>query len=356
MPPPMHGAAQMGQYIHDSELINNTFDCRYLNPSASANVKDVGKLSFRKIGFLFFFLREINKIISKWHPDLVYITPSSWDWGFYRDFITVLFLKKHHCRIVAHFHNKGVRSFENRWYNKLLYRSFFNGISTIFLSERLVPEFKQFLNLEKVYICPNGIKSNVMSTRRDLKLSKPFEIMFLSNMMQEKGVYVLLETCKKLVDAGADFKCSFIGKWADITENAFSKKVNEYGLKNYVVAHGPKYGIEKRPFFETADLLVFPTFYHGETFGLVLLEAMDFSLPVIGTDVGGIPDVIEDGKTGFVVPPKDSQSLTDKILFLINHKDLAFQMGQDGRRAYLSKYTYEIFEKNMHDILCNCLK
>ena len=53
MPPPVHGAAMMGKYIHDSKLINETFECRYINPSASSNIKEVGKLNIGKFFFLF---------------------------------------------------------------------------------------------------------------------------------------------------------------------------------------------------------------------------------------------------------------------------------------------------------------
>lgn len=53
MPPPVHGAAMMGKYIHDSKLINETFECRYINPSASSNIKEVGKLNIGKFFFSF---------------------------------------------------------------------------------------------------------------------------------------------------------------------------------------------------------------------------------------------------------------------------------------------------------------
>ncbi len=357
MPPPMHGAAQMGQYIHDSELINSSFDCKYLNPSASDNVKDVGRLSFKKIFFLFSFIHKIYKIVNKWHPDLVYITPTSDRWGFYRDYLNVLLLKYMKCHIIAHFHNKADKSFRKKWYNRYLYRSFFNGINTIFLSKRLLPQFEEYLNEDTTYICPNGIKTNIGEFKeRKNDVSKPFQILFLSNMMEEKGVYVLLDACKNLKKANVDFRCDFIGKWADITESRFNERVEHYGLKHCVNAHGPIYGEEKRAFFENAELLVFPTFHHGETFGLVLLEAMDFSLPVIGTNEGGIPDIIDDGKTGFVIPTKDPESLAKKILFFIEHRDIAAQMGIEGRKKYLKDYTYNVFEKNIYLIFSECLK
>ena len=52
LPPPVHGASMMGKYIHDSPLVNHSFDCRFINLSASANVDEVGKLSLRKVIFL----------------------------------------------------------------------------------------------------------------------------------------------------------------------------------------------------------------------------------------------------------------------------------------------------------------
>ena len=49
MPPPVHGAAMVGQWIHDSKIINNEFDCYYINPSVSSNISEVGKIKFIKI-------------------------------------------------------------------------------------------------------------------------------------------------------------------------------------------------------------------------------------------------------------------------------------------------------------------
>lgn len=58
MPPPVHGAAMMGQYVHDSDLINEKFECHYINPSLSSSVGDVGKFSLKKLLiFLELFLK-----------------------------------------------------------------------------------------------------------------------------------------------------------------------------------------------------------------------------------------------------------------------------------------------------------
>ncbi len=356
MPPPMHGAAQMGQYIHDSKLINDSFECRYINPSASENVNEVGRLRLKKIKFMFYFLGHIRKTLDEFQPDLVYLTPSSWDWGFYRDYITVTLLKSKGCRIVSHFHNKGVKKFEDRWFNKLLYRSFFKDLYVIFLSNKLSPEFKDYIEKDKLFICPNGIKSNCESfVNHTVDNSKPFHFLFLSNMMEEKGVYVLLDACKILKEKNYNFFCTFVGKWSDVTKLNFVQKVTENGLDNLVSAVGAKYDKEKIDYYQNSHCFVFPTYYHGECFPLVLLEAMSYGLPCISTPEGGILDIIDDGINGFIVNQKDSFSLSQKMECLLTNKSLVDNMSTQATDKFYTEYTYEIFENNMYSILSKCL-
>ncbi len=356
MPPPMHGAAQVGQYIYDSKLINESFNCRYINPSASESVQEVGKLSFRKIKFLISFLKQVSKEIDGYHPNLIYITPSSWDWGFYRDYILVMLLKKKGCKIIAHFHNKGVKKFEEKWYNKMLYRSFFKDIFVIFLSNKLVPEFRPYLSDKQIFVCQNGVKTNAVEFKGYGKEKKPpFKFLFLSNMMEEKGVYILLEACKILKEKKYIFNCTFVGNWSDITESSFKKKVTEYNLENNVFAVGAKYGKEKNEFFENSQCFVFPTYYHGECFPLVLLEAMHYGLPCISTAEGGILDIIDDGRNGFIVKQKDPSSLAQKMEYLLNHISLVEIMSTNARVKFEEEYSYEIFERKIYGILSKCL-
>ena len=75
----------------------------------------------------------------------------------------------------------------------------------------------------------------------------------------------------------------------------------------------------KSKVFENLPVLpLFSTFYHNECFPLVLLEAMEHGLPCISTTEGGIPGIVDDGKTGFLVPKHDVAVLADKILLLLN--------------------------------------
>lgn len=113
----------------------------------------------------------------------------------------------------------------------------------------------------------------------------------------------------------------------------------------------------KSKVFENPPVLpLFSTFYHNECFSLVLLEAMEHGLPCISTTEGGIPGIIDDGKTCFLVPKHDVAVLADKILLLLNDSGLRSNMGTVGREKFEKEFTLEVFEKRMVEILSNNVK
>lgn len=126
------------------------------------------------------------------------------------------------------------------------------------------------------------------------------------------------------------------------------------GVKLTMVNYwGRKYNNDKEVYWENADLFVFPTL--NEAFGLVLLEAMEHGLPCIGTDEGGINDIIDNGKTGFIVPSGDAESLSVSIGKLLIDSSMREKMGESGRIVFEQRYTQEVFEENMLQILNRAL-
>ena len=118
--------------------------------------------------------------------------------------------------------------------------------------------------------------------------------------------------------------------------------------------HGKKHNEEKEAFFENADIFIFTTL--NETLGLVLLEAMEHALPCIATDEGGISDIVDDGKTGFIVSKRNANILADKIEYLLIHPEERMRMGKNGYRKFNDKFTLRKFEEPMADILNDCLE
>jgi len=91
--------------------------------------------------------------------------------------------------------------------------------------------------------------------------------------------------------------------------------------------------------YRKASIFVMPSYY--ETFGISAMEAMAFGLPVVATRAGGLSEVVEDGVTGFLVPPGDSQAVAEAIIRLLRDQNLRRRMGEAGRKRVLDEFTVD---------------
>ncbi|CAM4099432.1 glycosyltransferase [Zobellia roscoffensis] len=355
LPPPVHGASVVGKQIQDSSLINIRFKTTYINMSASTNVADVGNVSFKKILFLIRNWWECVTTVISLRPALCYITPTSDGWGFYRDFLLVQTLKIFNVKIILHFHNKGSKDWNSKKVNRTLLKTFFKKVKIILLGKELYPEKAPFIEEKDVFYCPNGMPA-LSNKKGSRDKNEPIRFLYLSNMMETKGVFELLEACYILKEKGYQFICDYVGGYKDVTESTFKEKVKELNLTGHVTAHGPKYGDDKKEFFDQADVFVFPTFYHGECFPLVLIEAMDYSLPCITTDNGAIPSLVNDGETGFCIAQKSASALSQKMIWFIENPDERHTMGDMARKRFENYFTIQKFEQNMTSIFEECIK
>ena len=297
-------------------------------------------------------LVSVFRYVRQVKPRLVYITPNSCGGAFYKDFFVVQLLKCMQCQVVVHYHNKGVAKRQNNWFDDKLYKAFFSRLKVILLAESLFSDVQKYVKRNNVFICPNGIPETLEVEAHDERHNAVPRLLFLSNLHEEKGVLVLLDALKILKDRNYSFVCDLVGgETVEINAARFDNEVKLRGLMSQVVYHGKKYGKDKAAFFEQANIFVFPTFYYNETFGLVNLEAMEYKLPIVTTDEGGIPDVVKNGENGLIAKKKDAVSLADCMEKLLEDKDLREKMGEDGYRKFKSNFTLNVFEARIAEVL-----
>ena len=369
LPPPVHGASMVGKYIRDSRLINSEFDCHYVNLTTAASLEDIGKGGVRKLWAFCRKLKEIYLAIRRTRPDVVYVTPNTAKGPFYKDFVIVEWCKWWSGkRTILHFHNKGVATRQDRWLDNRLYRRFFRHTEVILLGEPLYEDVRKYVAREHVHFCANGIEeatkrwgyetersSYETLTLRNAGATKReggARILFLSNLLIEKGVLELLDALVILKERGREFVCDFVGgETAEMDAAKFQQEVATRGLERLAVYHGKRYGEEKEAFFQRADIFCFPTFYHNECFPLVLLEAMQHGLPCISTNEGAISCIIDDGVTGLVVERHHTEQLAEKLEWLLTHPQDCDRMGAAGRVKFEREFTLERFEQRFTEVL-----
>ena len=345
LPPPCHGAAEMGRLIRKSARVNEAFETRYVNLSASQSIEEVGRFAWKKLTVLFRLLRQVRKEVREWKPDLVYLTPSSTMPGLLKDVLVKRCVER--AKVVLHFHNKGVAERQGRLLDNFLYHRLFRRARVILLSPRLYPDMQKYVPAERVSFCPNGIAVPEIPRREEPV--RP-HLLFLSNLIRSKGVPVLLDACKILQDEGLDFDCELVGKETeDYSAASLDAEIHEKGLAGRVRYAGPKYGTDKWSALSGADIFVFPSGL--DCFPLVLLEAMAAGLPVVTTDEGAIPDIVRDGENGFICPVHDPQSVADAIRKLLMDSSLRKEMGACGHRRFLEAFTADVFESRLVGIL-----
>lgn len=354
LPPAVHGVSIVGELIKKSKIINNSFEARYINLLVSRSIDETGKTKFLKLWrFFVSWFKLLFELIKK-KPTLCYFALSNSGTAFYKDVALVSLLKLFRVKTVFHIHSKGIKKNESSSINNSLYKYVFKESSVIILSKYLYDDIKTFVSMEQVYVCPNGvkdiIKNNVPKPENKLGYMK---ILFLSNLIVLKGVFILIEACEILRRRGYNFSCDFVGGEGDVSSHQFKKEVEKRGLTETVKYLGKRYGEDKNKVYQSADIFVLPTM--NDCFPLVLLEAMQYGLPAISTVEGGIPDIVENNVTGFMVDQNNPVDLADKLELLMNNDTLRKKMGRAARARYEEKFTLQAFETKLQGILTELL-
>ncbi|SMC79205.1 glycosyltransferase family 4 protein [Pedobacter nyackensis] len=166
-----------------------------------------------------------------------------------------------------------------------------------------------------------------------INLIKPgiLKIGILANITREKGYFDLIDLSKELESMGIAHQFTYAG--IDKLNGAFEAELEKNGLSDKFEYMG--YIKKKKTFFDQIDLFLLPSYLEGMP--TVILEAMAFKKPVISTTVGGIPELIDNGKNGYLCPPGNIKCFAQSIESVYHGKSVSFQEECEQRLKEFSK-------------------
>ena len=168
--------------------------------------------------------------------------------------------------------------------------------------------------------------------------SGTFKICFIKEHKPVYGGDILIKALSKVARAVPYVRLSMVGHENEYTTHLKSL-VSKFNLERQVSFKGFINHKEVPSLISEHHLLVMPSISEG--FGVVAAEAAACGRPVVATYVGGIPEIVIDGKTGLLVPPNDSDALADAIIKLANDANLCHKMGQAGHEFVKEHFKWE---------------
>ena len=189
---------------------------------------------------------------------------------------------------------------------------------------------------------------DTMKSRKTLNLPRNRKIvMTIGNLLPIKGQKYLIEAINRIIKKRADIFCVIIGDGK--LEKSLTNLISKFGLQEYVILVGKKPHNEIPAWINACDIFVIPSL--KESGPVVLFEALACGKPVIGTEVGVIPEILEEHRLGSMIPPGNSKVLATNIL-----KALKTDWSSEFIQDYVQKFTWKNISDEILNIYSNILK
>ncbi len=183
-------------------------------------------------------------------------------------------------------------------------------------------------------------------------------ILYVGRLIKWKGVHILIQAMKLVTTHIPDASLVIVGYGGCM--GRLQDMVNELHLSSMIIFTGRVSNKELSTWYQKASVFVLPSIsVEGQTEGLgvVLLEAMAAGVPVIGSNIGGIPDIIEDGINGLLVPPEDPKALAEAIIRILSNPDLMEEFQKTGLDIVRERFSWDViaeeFIENYREIIQN---
>lgn len=291
---------------------------------------------------------RLHRTVKELDARIVHIHTCS-GFSFYRSLVDMLAARRLDCHTVLHVHGAQFNEFFHessapaRW-------SIGWGLSradrVIALSSSWRDKLLAMAPAANVTVIENSVAPGNERAVREAGHSESCHFIILARMDQWKGIDDALEASHELAQRGVNFRLTLAGPEGTAGDAAgLIEKIRSLGIAHQVCYIGPVEGDAKTNLLESADVYLLPS--HNEGMPVSLLEALAHGLPIVGTCVGAVPEVVEDGVVGFLVPPKSPSQLAEAMATIATNVGRRAQFANAARCLAKSRFSLMRFEREL---------
>ena len=213
---------------------------------------------------------------------------------------------------------------------------------------RLLPKEKILVGRAAVTDSQRSVTRN--NTPAESQPAQTVRVLSLAFISVSKGIWTTMHALPKVIATVPHAVFEFAGPFeSEDLQQALLAFVSAHNLGQRVTFSGyVSSALARTQIYRSADVFLFPS--HRDAFSLVLLHAIAESLPVVSTFEGAIPEIIEDGVTGFLINKGDSDGLSDRLCQLLASAELRKRMGRAAREKYLNEFTPQRFAERLEKL------
>ncbi len=359
VPPPVGGMAIYMRDMLDSNL-KEKYNLVHFDTSkkTSENRPLIVGLGYQ----LFLILKLIWALIIK-RPHLVHIHICS-HLSFFRSSIDFAIAKLFLRKVILHIHGASFIDFyrNSSKIKKVILRTILRKSNKIIvLSSHWKRFFQEVVDKEQIKIVPNGVSISRFQHSDYAKLkekrkqpTKIFTILFLGALGKRKGIYDIVKAMPLILEKNDKFLLKIVGPEEDSGVRTEIKAMcNQNNLTKNVNILSPVDGVEKYNLLSESDVFILPSY--AENFPIAMIEAMAAGLPLIMSNIKAISEIIQDGVNGFLVEPGNYEGIAKKILFLMQNREIGFQMGKRNFNLAREKYDFKMVVQKLDGIYSNLI-
>jgi glycosyltransferase involved in cell wall biosynthesis len=393
VPPPHHGQSYMVKLMLEGlggdqsaapadASPSSPIECYHVNARVSDRLEDIGSFRLRKVLLLLRYCARAIALRFRHRIHAFYYVPAPGKRAaLLRDWLVMLICRPFFRHFIHHWHAVGLGDWlekEGSWIERRL-THWLLGKPALGLA-LAIPSMRDALwfRSRQVELVPNGIpdpcpdfESEVLPQRRqrlaerlralapagttslDSRTSAPgaFRVLFLGNLLRDKGIFDTLDGValanRQLQEAGSPLRVhlAVAGAFPEgDEESTFRARIAQPDLADTVTFAGFVDGAVKAALLRESDCLCFPSYYHAESFGLVVVEAMASGMAVVTSRWRALPSLLPPGYPG-IVPPRDPAAIAEKLLGAMREDATGL------RQWYVSHFTEAVHLEHLRDAL-----